>query len=136
MNDTTDANRLGVNLQAAADDKPKQSSRCVVRLRTATWADKAGLHTKKSLTFLRRKCEGFNVLEEDCAAISPEEVLPRILNMDACEDGVYEVVTCNESRDWATGHVDDYCYQLLPVWRSGDVAGPAGGADACAVQEP
>ncbi len=91
----------------------KQLNRCVVRLRTTMWADKNGLHTKKSLTFLRRKSKGFNVLEEDASAAGVEEILPRILNMDECEDGVYEVVTCNESRDYETGYIDDYDYWLV-----------------------
>ena len=93
--------------------EPKQLNRCVVRLRTTMWADKSGLHTKKSLTFLRRKSEGFNVLEEDTSAVGAEGVLPRILNMDECPDGVYEVVTCNESRDYETGYIDDYDYRLV-----------------------
>ena len=93
--------------------EPKQLNRCVVRLRTTMWADKSGLHTKKSLTSLRRKSEGFNVLEEDASAVGVEEVLPRILNMDECPDGVYEVVMCNESHDWETGYVDNYDYRLV-----------------------
>ena len=93
--------------------EPKQLNRCVVRLRTTMWADKSGLHTKKSLTFLRRKSEGFNVLEEDASAVGVEEVLPRILNLDECEDGIYEVVVCNESHDWETGYVDNYDYRLV-----------------------
>ena len=93
--------------------EPKQLNRCVVRLRTTMWANESGLHTKKSLTFLRRKSEGFNVLEEDASAAGVEEVLPRILNLDECEDGIYEVVVCNESHDWETGYVDNYDYRLV-----------------------
>jgi hypothetical protein len=93
--------------------EPKQLNRCVVRLRTTMWADKSGLHTKKSLTFLRRKSEGFNVLEDDTSAVGAEGVLPRILNMDECPDGVYEVVTCNERHDYETGCIDDYDYRLV-----------------------
>ena len=88
-------------------------SRCTVRVKTAVWEDKRGLHTKKSLTFLRRQCEGFNVLAEDASAIGAEEVLSRILNLDEVEDGIYEVVVCNESHDYETGYVDDYDYRLV-----------------------
>lgn len=88
-------------------------SRCVVRVKTTTWADKKGLHQKKSLTFLRRRCEGFNLLEEDAGAIGAEEVMPRILNLGECEDGIYKVVACNERRDYETGYVDDYDYRLV-----------------------
>lgn len=101
------------DLTAVLAEGPKQLNRCVVRLCTTMWADKRGLHTKKSLMFLRRKSEGFNVLEEDASAAGVEEILPRILNMDECPDGVYEVVTCNESRDYETGYIDDYDYRLV-----------------------
>ena len=91
----------------------KQRNRCVVRLRTTMWADKTGLHMKKSLTFLRRKSEGFNLIEEDIGAVGAEQVLSRILNIDECQDGIYEVVTCNESRDYETGYIDCYDYRLV-----------------------
>ena len=87
--------------------------RCTVRVKTTVWADKRGLHTKKSLTFLRRQCEGFNVLAEDADAIGAEEVLPRILNLDEVKDGIYEVVVCNESHGYETGYFDDYDYRLV-----------------------
>ena len=90
-------------------------SRCTVRVKTTVWADKRGLHTKKSLTFLRRRCEGFNVLAEDASAIGAEEVLLRILNLGEVKDGIYEVVVCNESHDYETGYVDDYDYRLMPA---------------------
>ena len=101
------------DLTAVLAEESKPPSRCVVRLRTTMWADKSGLYMKKSLAFLRRKSEGFNVLEEDASAAGAEEVLPRILNMDECQDGIYEVVTCNESRDYETGYIDDYDYLLV-----------------------
>ena len=72
-----------------------------------------GCTRRKTLTFLRRQCEGFNILAEDADAIGAEEVLPRILNLGEVEDGIYEVVVCNESRDYETGYVDDYDYRLV-----------------------
>lgn len=94
-------------------DQSGQQSRCTVRIKTNAWTDKRGLHMKKSLVFLRRHCEGFNDLEEDARAIGAEEVLPRILNLGQCKDGIYEVVICNESRDYETGYIDDYDYRLV-----------------------
>ena len=88
-------------------------SRCTVRVKTTIWLDKRGLHTKKSLTFLRRQCEGFNLLEEDASAIGAEEVLPRIVNLGEVEDGIYNVVACNERHDYETGYVDVYDYLLV-----------------------
>ena len=102
-------------------------SRCTVRVKTTVWADKRGLHMKKSLTFLRRQCEGFNVLAEDASAIGAEEVLQRILNLGEVENGIYNVVVCNETFDYETGCVEDYDYRLVAVdgvWR------PSSGEDA------
>lgn len=93
----------------------KERNLCVIRLRTTTWADKRGLHIKKSLVFLRKQCAGFNILEEDAQAVGADYVLTRILNLAECGDGLYEVVACNESHDWETGYVDDYDYRLVPV---------------------
>ena len=88
---------------------------CVVRVKTTFWSDKRGLHTKKSLLYLRRRSTGFNLLEEDSSAIGAEDVMIRIVNLDEIEEGVYQFVTCNERRDWESGYVDDYDYRLVPV---------------------
>jgi hypothetical protein len=92
----------------------KEESRCVIRLQTNIWSDKRGLHYKKSLSILKRKCKGFNILEEDTSNIGAEDLFPKILNFNECKDGIYEVVTCNESRDYETGYIDDYDYRLIP----------------------
>lgn len=86
-----------------------------VRLRTSCWGDCDGLHMKKSLTYLKRKCVGFNVVEEDVSSIGADEVFSRIVDLGKLTDGVYKVVTCNEHRDWETGTIEDYDYKLLPV---------------------
>ena len=93
--------------------KDEAVSKCVVRVKTTVWSDKRGLHTKKSLTFLRRRCEGVNILEEDLGAIGAEEVTSRILNLWEVKDGVYILTTCHESRDYETGHIEDYDYKLV-----------------------
>lgn len=97
----------------AQDTVDVNVNRCTVRVKTTVWADKRGLHTKKSLMFLRRRCRGFNMLTEDTSAIGAEEVLPRILNLGEVKDGIYEVMVCNESHDYETGYVDDYDYRLV-----------------------
>jgi hypothetical protein len=73
-----------------------------------------GLHIKKSLAFLRRKCAGFNVLEEEADAIGAKDTARIIINLDECADGIYEVVVCNESHDFESGHVDGYDLKLFP----------------------
>ena len=110
-------------------------SRCTVRVKTTVWADKRGLHTKKSLTFLRRQCEGFNVLAEDVSAIGAEEVLQRLVNLGEVEDGIYEVVVCNESHDYETGYVDDYDYRLVTanaIGQRGAACGASAAPTGCA----
>lgn len=96
-------------------DTAEERSRCIVRLRTSAWADAKGLHIKRSLTFLRRQCVGFNGLEEDAGAIGAERLVGSITNLSECEDGIYEAVVCNLSRDWETGHADDWDYKLVPA---------------------
>lgn len=95
--------------------KEPPEDRCVVRVHTSSWIDARGLHTKKSLTFLKRQCVGYNVLQEDALNIDAESVINRIVNLDTCPDGVYQVAVCNQYRDWETGYVEDYDYKLLPV---------------------
>lgn len=90
-------------------------NRCVIRLRTSTWLNDKGLHFKRDLIFLRRKCTGLNVLEEDADASASDEVFHRITNLTECEDGIYEVRTCNEHKDWETGYIDDYDFNLFPL---------------------
>jgi len=89
---------------------------CVVRLTTSVWHDKNGVHIDKTLRFLKRKCVGYNILYEDCCMAGAADVVKNITNLNECKDGVYQVVTCNESSDWETPHIlDDYDYKLIPV---------------------
>jgi len=91
------------------------ANRCVVQLKTPMpWADKKGRYQKKNLTFLRRQCKEYNIPEEDAREMGADYVLRRIVNLDECEDGIYEIVTCNESHDFA-GWIDDYDYRLVPA---------------------
>lgn len=93
----------------------KPDYRCVVRLRTSYWNDKNGLHCKKSLTILRRQCIGdFNPLNEEINAVGAEDAILIITNFNECEDGIYEVVPCNETRDWESGRIDSYDLRLDP----------------------
>lgn len=104
-------------LEALEDVSHPKKERCrvVVRLSTSMWHDADGLHTKQTLRYLRRKCEGFNFLQEDCIMVGASEVFPRITNLSECKDGVYEIITCNEWAAWETPHIiEDYDYKLIP----------------------
>ena len=96
------------------ENKEPVEHRCVVRLTTTFYQDGRGLHTKKSLTLLKRKSFGYDMLNEDASQIGAEHVLKRIIGLYNMEDGVYEVEICNRLRDWETGCIDDWDYLLVP----------------------
>lgn len=91
---------------------PKESQ-TVVKIETSYWHDKSGAYVKKSLKVLKRKSWGYNLLLEECG-MSGAEVVGRILNFNEATDGVYELIVCNISKDWETGHVDDWDLKLVP----------------------
>jgi hypothetical protein len=95
------------------DGKP--CPKLIVRLRTSIWHDSRGAYLRREIKWLIRKSEGFNFFEEDCSMAGADEVVPKILNLNECKDGLYKLDTCNESRDWETGYIDDYDYKLIPV---------------------
>ena len=96
------------------DEEPSVVHKCVVRLSTSVWNDGRGVYVKKSLTYLKRKCSGYNVLKEDVSNLDIDSVLMKVINLYESLDGVYEVVVCNETKDWETGYVEDWDYKLVP----------------------
>lgn len=93
---------------------PEERSRLIVRVKTSAWHDKAGVHFRKDLVYMKRLSYRFNIFEEDCGNIGADQVCERIDNLFEVSDGLYEVVTTNEKRDWETGCIDDYDYMLVP----------------------
>lgn len=85
----------------------------IVRLTTTYWNNNKGLYQRKNINFLKRKCKGFNFIEEDCGMTGAAEVIDRIINLNKCDDGIYKVIICNERKDWESGVIDDYDYQLV-----------------------
>ena len=97
------------------DHAPNEESPLViVRLTTSVYGDRRGLHQKKSLNYMKRLSKYHNFLEGDVGNIGAGEVLPRIVNLASCADGLYQVTVINETRDYETGYLDDYDYQLIP----------------------
>lgn len=91
----------------------EEKIKIIVRLTTSCYHDHGGLTIKKHLRFLKRKCTGFNFIDEDCSMVSAGEVFDRITNLDECKDGIYQIKICNEKKDWETGYIDDYDYMLV-----------------------
>ena len=92
----------------------KNSNRVVIRIRTTTWSTARGVHRKKELLYLRRPSLGHNFVAEDASVVNASELVNNIVNFDSVTDGVYEVITVNEHRDWETGYLDSWEYKLVP----------------------
>lgn len=93
----------------AVEEKPL----VIVRLTTSGYMTPRGLCFKKEITFLKRKCKGFNFVEEDANNVGADETLSRITNLMKLKDGIYQIVTVNEKRDYETGIIDDYDFELI-----------------------
>jgi hypothetical protein len=94
---------------------PQEKHIVVVRLTTTYWHDHNGIYSKQTLRYLRRQCKGYNVMHEDCENVGADGVFTRIVNLNECKDGVYQVVTCNEFHTWETPNIiEDYDYKLIP----------------------
>lgn len=98
------------NLKKGTKERP----RVVARLSTTSWRDSRGLHFKRSLTPLHRKCRGYNFLEEDASDLGAKDVLDRIQNLNSVQDGVYELLITDIQIDREFGSVLDYGYYLSP----------------------
>ncbi len=92
----------------------QNETRVVIRLRRSTWHDAKGIYQRVELKYLKRECTGWNFLHEDCQNMDADELIPRIVNLNTCEDGIYRVEIVNEYRDWETGYIEDYDYKLVP----------------------
>lgn len=114
------AYEITLRAQNGAGGGAEPERREVVKLVTSSWHDKRGLHIRRDLLSVKRKSSGHQCLEEDCSMISPDEVWTRIVNLHECKDGLYEVVICNESKDWETGYVEDYDYRLVAFGGGGE----------------
>lgn len=117
MENHTGTEPLTLNMLDELMDKCEatDNSICTVRLKTSYWSDSNGVYTKKSLTYLRRKSQGYNLLKEEVSAVGAEDAVKIIENLYDCEDGIYEVVVCNERRDWEAGYIDQYDFKLVRV---------------------
>lgn len=87
-------------------------SRTIVRVMTRTWSDRKGIYQKKKLRYVKHRCEGESIFQQDIDV--GEDVIPRIVNLNDCNDGLYQVVACNILRDFNTGYIDYFDYRLVP----------------------
>jgi hypothetical protein len=91
----------------------EEKSKLVVRLTTNMYHTKDCLVFKKTIKILKRLSNN-DYIFEDCNMVGADEVIPRIINLHELKDGVYEINTCNEKKDWETGYVEEWDYYLTP----------------------
>ena len=88
----------------------------VVRVQTSFYSPRSGtLVRQTTVRVMRRLSRGHDFLFEDVSMVGADEVMPRIVNLDEVEDGLYRVITINERLNWETGYVDSYDYRLVPI---------------------
>lgn len=93
----------------------KEFSRLVVRLKTNSYqvtrgAERIGFRASKEITILKRKSINYDWIFdiwEDIGGVF------NIINLNDCEDGVYQIVACNFKTD-GDGNIDDYDLELIP----------------------
>lgn len=86
----------------------------VVRV-TTTWFQRGRSYVEqKSITPLRRLSGHEFYFDEEVTMIGVDEAIPKIKNLHQVKDGIYQIVFCNERRDWESGTIDDYDYKLIP----------------------
>lgn len=97
------------------DLKESPDTCLVVRVKTSYYSSPRGIHTRTDILFLKRKTTAdWNLLKEDADGGGVDNVFSRITNLNECQDGIYEVITCNEHRDYWSGYIEDYDYMLIP----------------------
>lgn len=84
---------------------------CVVRLSTSIWSDERGIQIRKTIRYVHKLSNGFNILQDTVSAVGAEN--HSIIDLYSHEDGLYEVLPCNEKRDYETGAIDSYDLRLF-----------------------
>ena len=88
---------------------------CTVRVSTSYWSDQRGVYQRRDIRYLSQLSRHFNLLKEEVNNVGAIDAIQSIVNFDKCEDGIYEVLTCNESYDHEGGYVDGYDLKLTHV---------------------
>lgn len=104
------------------DIEPVSEPVIVVRLTKSRWGDKNGMHSKTSIRFLKRKCQGYNYMEDEASDIGYDEFVGAISNLETVPEGIYELKYDGVSRDWETGYYEADGYKLVPYKEEDHVA--------------
>lgn len=92
-----------------------ESFREVVRVKTCAYSSGRGVSVRRDVTVMRRLSgRQACLLDETVSAVGAEQAAESIINLHEVEDGLYQLVVCNEKTDRETGIVDDYDLKLVP----------------------
>lgn len=86
---------------------------CVLSVKTEAYQRGGVHHFGKSMRVLKRLTT-YDILGETVDSIGAEEAYMSIINLSDIDDGLYQIVACNVSRDWETGAIDDWDFKLIP----------------------
>lgn len=98
------------------EEKIPVENRCVVKVSTSCWSDHRGMYSKKRIQYVKRKCIGFNILEDWIDNVGATDAIGHIINLDSCPDGVYEVTMHNITHDFESGRIDSFDLLLEPYY--------------------
>lgn len=90
----------------------KATFKTVVRVKTQYYSIKTGAVLQRTITTLKRKSYGYDLLNDEISAEGATSILPRIVNLDTVADGVYELISTNHSFD-SYGEPEDYDFKLI-----------------------
>jgi len=94
---------------------PTPRSRVFVRLRRSWFRTAAGVAMKTEMNILKRRSTNWEWIEEDIGGAGADVFIGRITNWGAMPDGIYELTITNPCRDFETGIVEDWDYELVPL---------------------
>lgn len=86
---------------------------CVVRVGTSGYKRGDTYFYGRTLRVLQSKTT-FDYLKDEAESVGVEDGISNITNLDRVEDGLYDLVMTNISRDYESGYADDWSYTLYP----------------------
>jgi len=85
----------------------------VVRIRSSSYTTRRGIRFVRDIEVLKRKSDPDPLFLRDIEQTGVD-ALESIVNFQTVKDGVYRLIVTREHRDWETGLVEDWRYELVP----------------------
>lgn len=102
-------------LMSDAKKSENEEYRVVIRVTTCYWKSVNGFHSRKDCV-IRKRLSGkaHSWLDDEIDGCGVDIFMEHLIGLDTCKDGLYEIVSCNVSRDWETGYIDGCDWKLIP----------------------